>query len=55
MIKRYFGSYSLQNTIRKVKEFYPECKIQFKEDVEGKQVTFKFSSEDRKSMVCLKR
>ena len=48
MIKRYFGSYSLQNTIRKVKEFYPECKIQFKEDVEGKQVTFKFSSEDRK-------
>ena len=48
MVKRYFGSFSLQNTIRKVKENYPECKIQFKEDVEGKQVTFRFTAEDRK-------
>ena len=48
MVKKYFGSFSLQNTIRKVKENYPECRIQFKEDVEGKQVTFKFSAEDRK-------
>lgn len=48
MVKRYFGSFSLQNTIRKVKEAYPECQIQFKEDMEGKQVTFRFSTEDRK-------
>lgn len=47
MEKRYFGSFSLQNTIRKVKENYPECKVIFKED-EEKTVTFKFTPEDRK-------
>lgn len=48
MEKRYFGSFSLQNTIRKVKEEYPECRISFKDDGEGKQVTFRFTPDDRK-------
>lgn len=47
MEKRYFGSYSLQNTIRKVKENFPECVVLFKED-DGKYVTFKFDPETRK-------
>lgn len=48
MEKRYFGSFSLQNTIRKVKENYPECRVSFKDDGDEKSVTFKFSTEDRK-------
>lgn len=44
---RYFGSYALNNTIRKVKEHYPECKVTFHED-EEKLVIIKFKPEDRK-------
>lgn len=48
MDKKYFGSFSLQNTIRKVKENYPECRIGFKEELEMKSVTFTFATDDRK-------
>lgn len=49
MDKKYFGSFSLQHTIRKVKEAYPECKISYKNDGEEKSVTFRFTPEERKS------
>ena len=32
MVKRYFGSRGLQNTVRKVKTEFPECKISYKEE-----------------------
>lgn len=41
MSKRYFGSFALQNTARKVKEVFPESET-------GKEVSFKFDSENRK-------
>ena len=48
MNKRYFGSFSLQNTIKKVKENFPECKVTFKEDENGKLVSFRFMPDERK-------
>ena len=48
MEKRYFGSFSLQNTIRKVKEVFPECRLSYKEDENGKSVTFRFMPDERK-------
>lgn len=48
MSKRYFGSFALQNTARKVKEVFPECRIFYNETETGKEVSFKFDSENRK-------
>ena len=48
MEKRYFGSFSLQHTIRTVKEHFPECQVVFKNDDTEKSVTFRFSPDDRK-------
>lgn len=48
MVKRYFGSRGLQNTVRKVKTEFPECKISYKEEDNIKTVSFKFDPEERK-------
>lgn len=48
MVKRYFGSRGLQNTIRKVKTEFPECKIAYKEEDNIKTVSFKLEPEERK-------
>ncbi|WP_097006553.1 hypothetical protein [Lacrimispora amygdalina] len=48
MSKKYFGSFSLQNTIHYVKKAFPECKVSFNEDDNQKSVSIKFDPENRK-------
>lgn len=48
MKKPYFGSIPLKITVHTVKSNFPDCKVFYGEDTNGKFINFKFTTEDRK-------
>ena len=48
MKKPYFGSIPLKITAHTVKSNFPDCKVFYGEDTNGKFINFKFTTEDRK-------